>query len=712
MGLVPVLWALRGARARRAALLGLVFGLVYFGLVLAWLEPATGVGYYVLVVEQALWRVVLFAFIALVWRAENPIRSAAAIAAGWVTIDWIRGTLPYGGFTFGNVGLTQHDNPFLLPLASVLGVWGISFVIVGVNLLILEALGRMGEWQRAVAPIAVAAGATLLPGAIPIGVPDSPSVDVAIVQGNVPERVAAQSRLIEDRIVADNHIRLHARLAGDPPDLAIWPENALDEDPTRDPTLGVPIRDAIRAVSAPTVIGAITTGDDGRLRNETLLYSPGGEVVDRYVKTRLVPFGEHVPFRRFFSFIPDIARVPRDLTPGDDPGRFEIAAGRLATAICFENTFPDLVREYVDQKTGFVAITTNDSTFLRTSLSEQHVVMSELRAVENGRWVVHAALSGISAIIDERGRVLQRTDLFEQAILRAEVPQASGRTVFNVIGGWVPPLFAAGAALGYLAGPRPRRRRPSPLPAEPRVRVVLPTYDERETIEGVLQRLLEADGQLEVLVVDDSSPDGTGEIVREVAARDGRVTLVQRPGKQGLASAYALGFRDALADGADLIVEMDADLSHRPEDLPALLRAAEDHDLVIGSRYVPGGSVKNWSPVRRLLSRTANLYARVALGLPVADSTSGYRVFRREVLDELLRPGIASEGYAFQIELALRAWRAGFSVGEVPITFEERLHGRSKLSRAIVFEALWRVLAWAVRDRVLRRSPRAHSERR
>jgi glycosyltransferase involved in cell wall biosynthesis len=175
---------------------------------------------------------------------------------------------------------------------------------------------------------------------------------------------------------------------------------------------------------------------------------------------------------------------------------------------------------------------------------------------------------------------------------------------------------------------------------------------------------------------------------------------VERPGKAGLASAYLLGFRAGIEEGYDLIVEMDSDLSHDPEELSALLAAAADHDLVIGSRYVPGGSVTNWSRARMWLSRAGNAYARIALGFPLRDATSGYRVYRRDALAALLTDPVRSDGYGFQIELVLRAWQAGFAVGEVPITFREREHGQSKISKRIIVEALWLVALWGVRQRL------------
>jgi apolipoprotein N-acyltransferase len=527
---------------------------------------------------------------------------------------------------------------------------------------------------------------------------------VAVIQGSVPVSVGTQSRIIEDRIVAENHVSLHLGLAGNPPDLAVWPENALDQDPTRDPALGGLVTDAVRSVGAPTLVGAITVTDRGELLNEDLLYDRRGRVVGRYAKNHLLPFGEYVPFREALDWIPDVRLVRADLTPGSAPGRFTIPAGRFAAIICFENAFPALVQDYVTPETGFLVVSTNNSTFGFTSAPEQHLVLSELRAVENGRWVVHGALSGISAVISPEGEVVDRTDLFRRETLRARIVTADGRTPYDVVGGWLPLAFLVLAGWAFLTPRRAPQRRVPPLAGPVRTAVILPTYNERQTIGGVLDRVLAAT-DVDVLVVDDSSPDGTGELVREVADRDPRVSLERRPEKGGLASAYLDGFVLAMSRGYDLVVEMDADLSHRPEELPSLLEAARHHHMVIGSRYVPGGSVRNWSPVRRVLSRGGNRYARALLGFPVRDATSGYRVYRREAIRELITHQLRSEGYAFQVELAYRAWRRGMSVGEVPITFEERHHGHSKLSRAIVIEALWQILLWAVRDRLLRRRP-------
>lgn len=236
------------------------------------------------------------------------------------------------------------------------------------------------------------------------------------------------------------------------------------------------------------------------------------------------------------------------------------------------------------------------------------------------------------------------------------------------------------------------------------VLVVIPTYDERDNLEPVLSRLHAAVPTADVLIVDDASPDGTGELADALAAADPRISVLHRAGKAGLGAAYLAGFAAALRGDYQVVVEMDADGSHPPEDLPALLAALDDDaDVVIGSRYVPGGVVRNWPMHRELISRGGNLYSRVALGVPIKDITAGYRAFRRQVLEELDLDEVSSQGYCFQIDMAWRAVQAGFRVREVPITFTERERGRSKMSGAIVAEAFWRVMCWGT-SRVLRRS--------
>jgi dolichol-phosphate mannosyltransferase len=229
--------------------------------------------------------------------------------------------------------------------------------------------------------------------------------------------------------------------------------------------------------------------------------------------------------------------------------------------------------------------------------------------------------------------------------------------------------------------------------------VVIPTYNERANIGRIVERVLDSVPYARVLVVDDGSPDGTGAIADRLAATDGRVFVLHRSAKQGLGAAYLAGFDWALERGYEAVVEMDADGSHAPEELPRLLDALEHADVVLGSRWVPGGSVHNWPASRRVLSRVGNYYARVSLGIELKDATGGFRAYRSSTLAGLGLSVVSSQGYCFQIELAWRAVQAGFAVVEVPITFIERQHGDSKMSRDIVREALASVTWWGVRER-------------
>jgi dolichol-phosphate mannosyltransferase len=244
-----------------------------------------------------------------------------------------------------------------------------------------------------------------------------------------------------------------------------------------------------------------------------------------------------------------------------------------------------------------------------------------------------------------------------------------------------------------------------------RVLVVVPTYNEAENLAPVVARMRAAVPEVDLLVVDDGSPDGTGEIADRLAAADPSVHVLHRTSKAGLGAAYIAGFRWALADGYDVMVEMDSDGSHAPEELPRLLTALHEADLVIGSRWVPGGQIRNWPLYRQIISIGGSTYARVLLRFPVRDSTSGYRAFRRQVLEELKLDEVASQGYCFQIDLAWKTWRSGFRVREVPITFTEREVGRSKMSRAIVIEALWRVAGWGLTSRSRSARPTALAAR-
>ncbi|MFD8691291.1 polyprenol monophosphomannose synthase [Streptomyces sp. NPDC059651] len=243
------------------------------------------------------------------------------------------------------------------------------------------------------------------------------------------------------------------------------------------------------------------------------------------------------------------------------------------------------------------------------------------------------------------------------------------------------------------------QRRYGPLG---RALVIIPTYNEAENIKPIVSRVRAAVPEADILVADDNSPDGTGKLADELAATDGQVHVLHRKGKEGLGAAYLAGFRWGMDHDYGVLVEMDADGSHQPEELPRLLTALKGADLVLGSRWVPGGRVVNWPKSREMISRGGSTYSRLLLGLQTRDVTGGYRAFRTETLQGIGLDEVASQGYCFQVDLARRAIDAGFHVVEVPITFVDREVGDSKMSRDILVEALWRVTAWGVTTRANR----------
>ncbi|MFF8716619.1 polyprenol monophosphomannose synthase [Streptomyces sp. NPDC015184] len=243
------------------------------------------------------------------------------------------------------------------------------------------------------------------------------------------------------------------------------------------------------------------------------------------------------------------------------------------------------------------------------------------------------------------------------------------------------------------------QRRYGPLG---RILVIIPTYNEAENIKPIVSRVRAAVPEADILVADDNSPDGTGKVADELAAEDSQVRVLHRKGKEGLGAAYLAGFRWGTEHGYGVLVEMDADGSHQPEELPRLLTALKGADLVLGSRWVPGGRVVNWPKSREMISRGGSTYSRLLLGLRTRDVTGGFRAFRAETLEGLGLDQVASQGYCFQVDLARRAVEAGYHVVEVPITFVDREIGDSKMSRDILVEALWRVTAWGVASRTNR----------
>lgn len=228
-----------------------------------------------------------------------------------------------------------------------------------------------------------------------------------------------------------------------------------------------------------------------------------------------------------------------------------------------------------------------------------------------------------------------------------------------------------------------------------KVLIIVPTYNEKENVARLVSEIHRYQNEVHILFVDDNSPDGTANVIREIQKETKQVHLLERAGKQGLGTAYIAGFKYAIAKGYDYVFEMDADFSHDPKEIPNFLRAIEENDLVLGSRYIKGVNVVNWPLRRLLLSYFANVYSRIATGLPVKDATGGFKCFRREVLESLNFDHVKSNGYAFQIELSFKAWKNGFRLKEIPIIFIDRVAGVSKLSKSIMWEAIF--LVWKLR---------------
>jgi apolipoprotein N-acyltransferase len=716
VAMAPLLWVLRSAGARRGTALGLAFGLGCYGATLYWIERFGQMAWLSLTLLCTVSAVAFGLLAPAMFRRGRPIVTAVGLAALWTVMDWVRTSWPLGGFSWGSLGVSQVDNRATVRLATVAGVWGVTFVVVAVNALLVEAIAGGGGGGRRAGLLGLAVLSIATPLLIPFSVPDGREVDVATLQVDVRQAASASS-FGEDLGVARLHIALHARLASNPPDLAVWGEGALDPGAANNPQTIADVRRVIAQVGSPTLVGAVLDDPDGTQRTSVLLFDGAGNAVDRYDKVHLVPFGEYVPWRDELSWISAIQQIPVDRTPGERVHTLSTAGlPPIAAPICFENSFPALTRAFVRAGADLLVVPVNNASYGTTAASAQHLQMSRMRAVEDGRWVVNAAVSGISAFVDPTGRVVAQAGLFQPAIVRHAIRSSDVITPYVRLGDWLPRLSLVIVA-GMLLIPRRRSGvRPAPDPLSPdrrRTLVILPTYEERDTIEWVLARLIALPERVDVLVVDDSSPDGTGDLVRAVAADEPRVRLLERPNKAGLASAYLEGFRVGLGDGYELLVEMDSDLSHAPEELGRLLEAAASgRDLVVGSRYVPGGSVTDWSRSRVALSKAGNAYARLMLGLPVRDATSGFRVYRRRVLEQLIDRPFHSDGYGFQIELVMRAWNAGFDIGEVPITFREREHGQSKISRSIVIEALWLVTVWGVKSRLAAPQPDRDDERR
>lgn len=467
VALVPLVLALRGARGRAGAAVGFVGGLVFFGGLLYWLIPFGVIAWLPLVVAQAIAWSLAGWFGA--WASRSAFGRIAGLPLVFTAAELFRERWPLGGFAWGLIGTTQHSGPPLLPLARIGGVFLVGLAVVAVNACIAEVIATR-RWLTRLASATIAAGIAMGPAYIPTGLAGRPTatLDVASIQVNVRQGLfgPTRGRRIgpEVQSIVDDFSQQTSALASSPPQLVVWPENALDRDPTSDPALMDTIASAARTAGAPIIVGAILDAPGAHFRNSLLLVDPSGTITGRYDKQHLVPFGEYVPWPALRRYISALDQVPYDGIPGDGPVVLQAGIARVGGVICFESIFPEVVRGFVNDGANVLLVATNNASFGRTLASREHVDQSQLRAVEEGRYVLHAGLSGISAVVAPDGRIVRTAGLFRDATLRAQLPLASGRTPYARYGAAIEDGIAAGGAVTALAGfagvlGRRRRRR-------------------------------------------------------------------------------------------------------------------------------------------------------------------------------------------------------------------------------------------------------------
>jgi apolipoprotein N-acyltransferase len=461
VALVPLLVLARSLRdadhpARQGFGWGVVAGLVFFGPLLSWLGRFGLAPWLVLALLEALF-VGVFVAVVAAW-GERSWRVLVVVVA-WVGLEWVRSHVPFGGFPWGGLAYTQHEGGPALAVARVGGAYAVSavLVVVSVGVEAVVAFSRARSLRGLGLPVVVAflvvVGLVLVPE---VPAASDRTVDVAAIQGNDVDLPPLVDRADSDRIadIADRMVAVTSRLADDPagaPDIVVWPENSLDSDPRVDPALTAKVAQAQQSIGGATLLaGALLDGATAQtFRNTIVRFGPGGEVVETYDKRILVPFGEYVPWRSVLGGLPPLAAVPTDGVPGDRAFVFNVDGVKVGPVTCYESLFSSLVRDQVRAGAQVLVVSTNNASYGRTPASRQHLAFSQVRAVETGRWVMHAGISGISGVVDPSGRVTHRTELFEQAIVRADLPLVNAPTLYVRTGDVVGPL-AAWLLLGVL----------------------------------------------------------------------------------------------------------------------------------------------------------------------------------------------------------------------------------------------------------------------
>jgi apolipoprotein N-acyltransferase len=440
IAIAPLLLVASGRSFRHGLVLGLVYGVGFFGTLLIWVSIVGWIAWVVLVVVEALFIGLFGGLWARVSSAhQGALVRVLAAPALWVTAEALRAVVPVGGFTWGQLAQSQHDLAWMLRPAALGGGWTVSFLVVVLNAALIEALraGRDRRWQAFAVTMALAAASLLLPTLLPSQDATGGSLRVAIVQGNVP-RDYSGSITEKELAILGSHARETSSLVGEGIDLVVWPESAVGLDIDREPAVAEAVTTAARSVDAPMIAGGNLDVDEDHYKVMAFEVSARGEVVDRYQKTHLVPFGEYVPARSLLGWIPMLDQVPEDALAGKESKVFEVAGGAVAPVISYEGDFGPLVRGRIHAGGRLLVVATNTSTWERSWASAQHVAFSKVRAAENGVWVVHAAISGISAFIRPDGTIVDSLPLWTAGSMVTDVNFAEDVTFYARTGEWLP----------------------------------------------------------------------------------------------------------------------------------------------------------------------------------------------------------------------------------------------------------------------------------
>lgn len=449
-----LLYVTTGVTARRGFALGFVFGLGFMGLLVLWFSIIGWVAWALAVVLEALFYGGAGAAWAVTRRRGGPAWRVVSAAAVWVAFEYLRSSIPLGGFTWGQLAQSQHDFGWMLRSAGLAGGWGVSFLLASVNALVVEAWGAWGRRRAGVAVAAVGAAALLVlaPLLLPRAQATGPALRVAMVQGNVSQLGVTAGSFEKDVEILRSHARLTRALAGEPVDLVVWPESSVGIDITKNEIATRLVAGAARAVDAPMIIGGNLDLGPEHYKVMAFQISPQGDIADRYQKTHLVPFGERVPARDLIGWLPQLDQVPRDAVAGDAPGLFEVAGGTVAPVLSFEGDFGSLVRARIGAGGRLLVVATNTSTWGYSWASAQHLAFSQVRAAENGVWTIHAAISGLSAFVAPDGEVTDSLPLWTKATASRTVRFAGAVTPYARMGDWLPiACLLATAVAGALA---------------------------------------------------------------------------------------------------------------------------------------------------------------------------------------------------------------------------------------------------------------------